>query len=484
MRTVRQNSDLRVFVRRRHERGTVIVLVAVVMLFVVGAMAAISIDVVTLYTARSEAQLAADSAALAAARVLANSGATSDTTTNSMANAWTIAQAVATQVAVQNQVAGTNLTPQQVTFPNGPGGTNNNSNTNPTVTVQVQVGTLPAFFSRIWGNTQLTVSASATAEAYNPSPASTSSNSAGPPVAPLCVKPWLLPNSDPSGTSPNGEIFDPNSGAIQTVTGGVNGLLGWQTQDVNNPKSGTYLHVGCPGPGDCSGGSGPLSASTWTYYPGNTGTGSGDFPPPPAASVTCNGGSGFNSNQLSVAGCVQTPIACNASVNLDLSDDTNRDDETAQAVNCLTHASPFSGGGDSVDQTNPPTFLPFEFLAGSENPLVKSKAISSGTDILVSDSLVTVPVINVPASGTVSSPATVIGFVQLFLSPEGAGIRTFGPFRYRIHTMVTNMAGCGSGATGTTGTALIGNGASPVAVRLISPSSTSQVAGATSRRTP
>src|SRR5580658_8749739 len=157
------------------------------MLFVVGAMAALSIDVVTLYTARSEAQLAADSAALAAARVLANSGATSDTTTNSMANAWTIAQAVATQVAVQNQVAGTNLTPQQVTFPNGPGGTNNNSNTNPTVTVQVQVGTLPAFFSRIWGNTQLTVSASATAEAYNPSPASTSSNSAGPPVAPLCV---------------------------------------------------------------------------------------------------------------------------------------------------------------------------------------------------------------------------------------------------------------------------------------------------------
>ena len=38
------------------------------MLFVIGAMAALSIDVVTLYTARSEAQLAADGAALAAAR--------------------------------------------------------------------------------------------------------------------------------------------------------------------------------------------------------------------------------------------------------------------------------------------------------------------------------------------------------------------------------------------------------------------------------
>ncbi|MGO9863512.1 MAG: pilus assembly protein TadG-related protein, partial [Terriglobales bacterium] len=62
--------------RPKRERGIVIVLVAVVMLFVVGAMAALSIDVVTLYTARSEAQLAADAAALAGARVLANSGAT------------------------------------------------------------------------------------------------------------------------------------------------------------------------------------------------------------------------------------------------------------------------------------------------------------------------------------------------------------------------------------------------------------------------
>ena len=40
------------------------------MLVVIGAMMALSIDVVTFYTARSEAQLAADASALAAARVL------------------------------------------------------------------------------------------------------------------------------------------------------------------------------------------------------------------------------------------------------------------------------------------------------------------------------------------------------------------------------------------------------------------------------
>src|SRR5215470_18674967 len=63
---------------RKSEQGIVILIVAVVLLFVVGAMAALSIDVVTVYTARSEAQLAADGAALAGARVLANSGMTSD----------------------------------------------------------------------------------------------------------------------------------------------------------------------------------------------------------------------------------------------------------------------------------------------------------------------------------------------------------------------------------------------------------------------
>jgi len=125
------------------------------MLFVIGAMAALSIDVVTLYTARSEAQLAADGAALAAARVLANSGATSDTTGGSMASAWNLAKAVAIQVATQNKVGGTNLTPAEVT-PTGPGGTI----ADPTVTVVVQKNDLPTFFARIWGTRTVTVKAS------------------------------------------------------------------------------------------------------------------------------------------------------------------------------------------------------------------------------------------------------------------------------------------------------------------------------------
>src|ERR1035438_812712 len=86
---------------RTNEQGTVIVLVAVFMLFVVGAMAALSIDVTTMYTARSEAQLVADSAALAGARVLANSGATSDTAGTLMTAVTQIPSGIVYKVAIQ-----------------------------------------------------------------------------------------------------------------------------------------------------------------------------------------------------------------------------------------------------------------------------------------------------------------------------------------------------------------------------------------------
>ena len=74
---------------------------------------------------------------------------------------------------------------------------------------------LPTFFARIWGSKQLAVSASATAEAYNPSGAEALDLDPRPQVAPTCVKPWLLPNIDPTGAG--GPIFDATTGAIVRV---------------------------------------------------------------------------------------------------------------------------------------------------------------------------------------------------------------------------------------------------------------------------
>ena len=109
----------------------------------------------------------------------------------------------------------------------------------------------------------------------------------------------------------------------------------------------------------------------------------------------------------------------------------------------------------------------FQFLAGEDNPVVLSGALSAGTDIMVSDSLVTVPVINVDSTTPSPLPGfpsvRIIGFVQLFLNPSGAAA----PLTGYIRTRVINLVGCGTDIAATP--PILGNGASPVVVRLISP---------------
>jgi hypothetical protein len=437
-------------------------LVAVVMLFVVGAMAALAIDVVTMYTARSEAQLAADGAALAGARVLANSGMTSTSDSTVGANAVPLAIAVATQVAANNLVGGRNLNPgaspclagQEICV---------NINTaaldfvaNPQVTVTVQRTDLPTFFARIWGRTTVAVRASATAEAYNPSNLQGTANGPGLPIAPACVKPWLLPNMSPATAGDS--IFDPASGAI-----GDPALLGWVTPNGNGPKA-YKLRTDCT---NCSAAPTPPAPTVWRYYPGTTDPATGSFPAPSASS--CAGCGGFSPYQLSIAGCVQTPISCNTTVSVDVIPDAARDTETRPAVDSLTHST--GNGGDSVDTavTTPPGGTdPFQFLAGTENPVVLSGALAAETDVMVSDSLVTVPVIDTttPSVWPGAYPTVqIIGFVQLFLNPTGAQA----PVNGHIHTQVINLVGCGDGTGSATGNPILGNGAAPVAVRLISP---------------
>src|SRR5579864_5116037 len=86
---------------RRHERGVTIVLVALAMVAII-SVAALSIDVITLYLAREEAQRTADAAALAAARILSLSGVTGDpdnTQGTLPFPPWQTACTLATQVA-------------------------------------------------------------------------------------------------------------------------------------------------------------------------------------------------------------------------------------------------------------------------------------------------------------------------------------------------------------------------------------------------
>lgn len=207
--------------------------------------------------------------------------------------------------------------------------------------------------------------------------------------------------------------------------------------------------------GSCNGTQTPIA---WQYFPGDPAS----FPTPTQALPDC--GFSLNAYQESVAGCVQTPIACGSTVQLDATSHPGRNSQTGEAVNCLTHSTPYApGSGDSISVN--PALMPgevFQFWGGANNPV--SGAV--GNNVIVSDSLVTVPVYNSTAGAPGSGPVTVIGFLQLFLNPDGSGV-PFGPPPGHINTAIVNLVGCGTNTSGIT--PVYGNGPSAVPVRLITP---------------
>ncbi len=185
---------------RPRERGQTMIFVAISIVSLL-AMAALAIDIVRLYGARSEVQRAADAAAMAGAKAIADSGFTSlQATDPNYGAAQTLAQTMATQAinamlttASINLVAGqppVPAAPPAFDFAGHPGSYQ--------VTVVLNSVNLPTFFSKIWGQGGSTAKATATAEVYNPANLPTFT-----PISPRSVKPWLVANADP--TSPFGK---------------------------------------------------------------------------------------------------------------------------------------------------------------------------------------------------------------------------------------------------------------------------------------
>jgi len=447
---------------RRHERGVTIVLVVLAMVAII-SVAALSIDVITLYLAREEAQRTADAAALAAARILSLSGVTGDPDNTQgtlpfppWQTACTLATQVAQAVVKQNTIGRAGGSSPTVTFLyNGvatdcsAGGT---FAINPQVKVDVVEPGLPTFFSRLWNRTQNQVSATATAEAFNPSNSLNAAPSGLVTVTPRCVKPWLVPNQDPRNPVPlphapfvtlvDGKIQNP---AIQlapgTATGAVIGEKFALTSDclTGNPNckhgSGNGLieqpQANGQGPG------------TLDYVPALIGGTANGVP-------SCATGSPY---QEAIAGCdVSTVYACGiagAGVQADLTFNPGRaSGDTATATECRIHQS---AGQDVLDTTQ----FPFQIHAGLGNPVLTNALVTS------SNSIVSVPIYDDVAAGTFNTvqayvPVNIVGFLQVFINGIDAG--------GNINVTVLNVAGCSNTATTSTPTV---SGSSPVPIRLI-----------------
>ncbi len=492
------------------QAGVTMILVALALMAII-AMAAISIDVITLYLAKEEAQRTADQAALAAARILSISGMTGDYS-NTTGNwgaicgpdgiATKAAKALVAQNTISRLVPGT----ANVTYSAGLRGSISSSTdcstlgttafgVNPLVTVQFTVSGLPTFFSRIWGKSGNSVSASASAEAFNPSfSGSTRNQTVGAitPVQPRCVKPWVVANQDPWWPTPVGGIYCNQPGGpgacskiVQTngatagqiihagitadgTGSGSSGVIGetfWLSSDCRNNQSGCNLRLKAAVPtqpeANFTNASGNLQGPpNLLYVPSQIGT-------PVTGVPSCSMDSDY---EWAIGGCDQaTNYACgvqNANT-VDLS--INPDTDTSNGVQCLIHQNT---SGDISNPTGqdyfnagyilpPPAGYPFQILAGTANPMVTA-GLPSGTPITNSTSIVSLPIYDdtaVTLTPGVTNPVTFVGFLQVFINAVDQ--------KGNVNVTVLNVAGCGNGTDETLGPPVLGT--SPVPTRLITP---------------
>lgn len=477
------------------ERGITMVLVAVAMVAII-AIAALSIDVITLYLAREEAQRSADAAALAAVRTLSISGMTGNPSNSSTlwsavcGGSSSIASQAAQAVGTQNAVGGPVPT-VKVTY-SAPGGSQTTDCTslttttfvvNPLVTVQIQQTSLPTFFSRLWGTTGNSVSATATAEAFNPSNSTTAGLSTITPVQPRCVKPWVVPNEDPLHYTSGGvgictggalgncaKIVNLADGSIVnqgislngTGTGGIIGETFWLSPDCRWSQSPCAIRINPPR-ANYNNGSGFMEGPpNLVFVLGQVGT-------TPTAVPSCATGDQI---EQAIGGCdspqnyscgVPPPSGTNA---VDLFD--YPDASIANGVSCLIHQTDTtnianSSGQDYLNSFGAPSAYPFQILAGGSDPLVTSASLAKDSPISVSSSIVSLPIYDQTTfitPGNANNPVTFVGFLQVFIN----AVDQYG----NINVTVLNVSGCGNGSGGNVSTSTV-TGTSPVPIRLITP---------------
>jgi hypothetical protein len=437
--------------RRHDERGQTIILVAISLVSLL-AMAALAIDIVTLYAARSEMQRAADAAALAGAKAIADSGIT--TLLLADPNFATVQSWAST--AATNQVNGVlqnNLIAGQApTLASDPIDWSRQGN--PHITVALNSPNLPSFFSKIWGGTGTVVTATATAEAYNPGNIQNFT-----PIAPKAVKPWLVANIDPNSGNP---FITTSNGNIETSVTVVGETLNL-TADCVSPGPGCALLAGGnpPGKGPANG---PLYPQV-EYVPALvTAPGS---PNPNVCPGTCTGATDYEQSiECADVTTSYQVLSCGGGATNPHWDNTvypgGQTGLSALGAECLINATThgLNRGQDKIDNPGPWPTSPMQITAES--------GAQNGNFVTTSRSIVTIPIIdNTTANFQAVSPydVLVVGFLQAFINEVHGGAHPGD-----IEVTVLNVAGCSNSSTNSGVTPVVGGaGTSPIPVRLITP---------------
>ena len=318
---------------------------------------------------------------------------------------------------------------------------------NPRVTLSLQKTNLPVFFARMFGRSAATVSATATAEAYNPA---YSQNNTGSfvPAAPKCVKPFLVPNLDPRSSQP---LVDETKGLVTAAapsflgeeieltspcTGNGNGKKGCNLPGKYVPTAGDYLPM--------------LVSGTHTYCPS-------DAPHKDTKTES-------------------SPVASNEPMTSALNNETTSSAPSAARIAQSSRDwSPRRRRAAHTTSSGPPSGVPQQdlldvsnFTTSSGPPKISPGTFSqaryniAGNAVMdTSDSIITVPLFHVPATMPANSQLTIVGFLQLFVNY----VKPPGPGQPDVDAYIVNVIGCGNSAA--SGAAVSGGGVSPIPVRLV-----------------
>lgn len=441
------------------ERGVSLVLVALCIVMLFGA-AAISIDLASLYVARNECQRAADAAALAGAKAFVDSGCV---TAGSCATYQPVATQRAQDSAAQNFIGGDQFDP--VSFPSCfatsfPVSTAGPNAGNPLITVKISRtnacgDSIPTFYARIMNAAILTadVSASATAEAFNPSSALTY-----PTICVSCMLPVAVPNCD---------IYHTANAGLRNVNTYCNAIGTSNNNYFVNPGTGAVEN-----PGNYSGpNSGGVVGEVWTLNSINFGGMT-----PPQWGVLNDTASGCGANYANcITTCTTSEWACGSTMT---ALNTTADGAgVLTALDTLIHAAGpgavACGGriGQDCITFNPFTVPPYTIAAG----VLNAYGLPANSLVSSSNSLVSVPIYDGATATNWTSlhngsggNVTIVGFMQLFIEY----VLTSGT-DYEIQAMILNVTGCGTrvgscASTNGSSTATVkGGGQNLIPIRLV-----------------
>lgn len=462
-----------------NDKGVTLLIVAASLVIMLG-MCALSIDLVAGYLARVQCQRAADAAALAGARALAANCTTAGCTPGSAAETLATQNAIA--VAAQNLVMG--LAPTSTTvgttfdyshdvLPSGGSG-------EPQITVtvyrdSVHNDAMPTFFAKIFGINHMNVSASATAEAFNPGGTSTN-------VGVGCVKPFLVPNCDPNFPVAAGSAEANSNCVCGAANGGVStGVLNgdcpagtptgydmsYYVYPPTSSNAGVAVH-----PNDC----------VWNSSLNQCETTSGDIGAPwvlhsnavPSQwyTIAFTSQSGMEYSQY-IRQCVSRSVACQGTLN---TLNGKKVGPTDAGVDCLIHScgtggcsgqcpatgvannlpdglnngqdymcAPYGLPGAQAQPYCTTTGSPFEFVPGYNNPYGLTPNVPRKFSDAGSDSLANVVLYDGTQLASGGSTVTVQGYMSIFFQDalhDATGDT--------INAVIVQVGGCGAGGSGST----------------------------------